>query len=299
MPRILEYTAGDGDRARRVRDVIRQNFGLVSHDISRAKYRTQNGITVNGEPVFVDRILMPGDLVRVVLADEMSSKILPQEGPVEVVYEDEDLICLNKPAGLVVHPSHGHYADSLANYLAGYYSRKGEAHEIRTIGRLDKDTSGLVLFGKNRTAVSKLMDQAERGERKKTYLALACGIFTENEGEVSVPIAREFSGNIMRVAAEDGDAALTYYKILRQYRDFALIEAEIATGRTHQIRVHMQYIGHPLLGDALYGSGPEKGMQRTALHSSRSLFLQPFTGEKICLEAPLPEDMKSCLQEEK
>lgn len=295
--RILEYTACGADSGRLVRDIIKKEFGLVSHDISRAKYRTENGVTVNGESVRVNFAVKPGDCLKVVLSDEMSGKIVPSDSPLNVLYEDEDLIVLDKPAGIVVHPSHGHYADSLANRLAGYYLKNGEEHEVRTVGRLDRDTSGAVIFGKNRTAVSKLMDQAADGRREKIYLALASGRFAENEGKVEAPIEREFSGSIKRVAAEGGDAALTYYRVLRQYEGYALLEVRIATGRTHQIRVHMSCIGHPLLGDSLYGEGTVPGLARTALHSYRTEFFQPFSGKKITVQAELPPDMRAFVVE--
>ncbi len=138
--RVFTWTAGPEDAGRPVRDIILYKWKLVSHDVARAKYETDHGITVNGETVFVDRRLREGDTLRVVLTDCAPEKIVPTDEPIEIVYEDEDLICLNKPAGVVVHPSHGHFADSLANRLAFYFQKKNEPHEIRTVGRLDKDT---------------------------------------------------------------------------------------------------------------------------------------------------------------
>lgn len=299
MLRVLTYIARPSDikRNRAVRDVLKDNFRLVSHDISRAKYDTPNGITVNGRQVRVNYLLRVGDVVKVRLTDSLSEKTVPTQGPLEIVYEDQDLIILNKPAGLVVHPSHGHFSDSLANYLCWYYKMNNDPHEIRTIGRLDKDTSGLITFGKSRTAVARIVEQAEKGTRKKIYYALVEGKFDHPLGTVDVPIEREFEGEIKRVARESGDRAVTHYEVVRQYADYALLKVQIETGRTHQIRVHMSYIGHPLLGDSLYGNGPIEGLDRAALHAGFVQFYQPFNGNSIRIGVKLPPDMDRFVRE--
>ena len=296
--RILTYKAGPEDEGRPVRDIILYKWKLVAHDVARAKYETPDGITVGGEVVWVNRPLHEGDILRVVITDHAPDSIIPSEGRLDIVYEDEDLICINKPPGIVVHPSHGHYADSLANYLAHYFDEKGEPHEIRTIGRLDKDTSGLLLFGKSRSAVGLMDAQAAQGTRTKVYLALCEGEFAESEGYVDTPIMRAFDGNIKRVAKDGGDTAFTSYKVEAQYEGYALVRLSLMTGRTHQIRVHMSHIGHPLLGDPLYGNGtfthpcsPDIKIGRTALHASALAFNQPFAGNRIELSADLPSDM--------
>ncbi|MCR5293561.1 MAG: RluA family pseudouridine synthase [Lachnospiraceae bacterium] len=299
MLRVLTYIARPSDaiQKRAVRDVIRDDFGLVHHDVSRAKYETSNGITVNGRPVRVNYLLKPGDILKVRLADRLSERIVPSQGPLEIVFEDEDLIILNKPAGIVVHPSHGHFSDSLANYLCWYYKMNNDPHEIRTIGRLDKDTSGLIAFGKSRSAVAHLVEQAEKGRRRKVYYALAEGFFEEQKGRIAAPIKREFEGEMKRIACEGGDEALTEYEVVRQYPDYALLKIQIRTGRTHQIRVHMNYIGHPLLGDSLYGSGPVDCLERAALHAGFMQFYQPFNGNSIRIGVKMPADMQHFLTE--
>lgn len=299
MFRVLTYIARPSDvkRKRTVRDVIKDNFRLVSHDISRAKYDTPNGITVNGRQVRVNYILRAGDVVKVSLADQLSEKTVPTQGPLEIVYEDQDIIILNKPAGVVVHPSHGHFSDSLANYLCWYYKMNNDPHEIRTIGRLDKDTSGLIAFGKSRTAVARMVEQAEKGTRRKVYYALVEGTFDHQKGTVDVPIEREFEGEMKRIAVETGDRAVTHYEVVRQYEDYSLLKLQIETGRTHQIRVHMSYIGHPLLGDSLYGNGPISGMNRAALHAGFVQFYQPFNGNSIRIGVKMPTDMESFILE--
>ena len=331
--RIFTYTATEKDEGRPARDIILYKWKMVHHDVARAKYDTPNGITVNGEVAYVNRRLHKGDVLQVILTDFAPQNIVPENHPIEVVYEDEDIICLNKPAGVVAHPSHGHYSDSLANYLAYYFQMKHEPHEIRTVGRLDKDTSGLILFAKSRTMAAHMTEQAEKGIHTKTYYALASGVFEDRRGRIEVPIEREFDGAQKRVAREGGDYALTDYEVIRQYENYAYLRVHIATGRTHQIRVHMNHIGHPLLGDPIYNPkcmpsksfsderndgvclsraaidvgeehpdlseicGGEKYLSRAALHAGEITFHQPFTGEDIVLRAKMPKDFLPYISE--
>ena len=293
MPRVLSFTASQKDEGRRVRDVIREDFSLVAHDIARAKYRTERGITVDGETVLVNRVLRAGEVLEIRLGYENPGKIVPVPGPLEILYEDEDVLVVNKPAGLVVHPSHGHFSDTLSNYVSDYYIRKQEPHEVRPAGRLDKDTSGLVFFGKSRTAAAHLSGQAGKIPVRKTYLAAASGFFAVREGCISFPISREYEEKIRRVVREDGDRAVTHFRVVRQYEDYALVLLQLETGRTHQIRVHMKHIGHPLVGDAIYNENESTHLiGRAALHAWRAEFGQPFTKEMLEITAPLPEDMR-------
>lgn len=305
--RELLFTAKDADEGRRVRDILKKEWGLVHHDIARAKY-SEGGITVDGKSVYASHEMKPGETLRVFIPEKKSETTVPTEGKIDILYEDADLIAVNKPAGLVSHPSHGHYVDSLANYVAYHYEQENEVHEIRTVGRLDKDTSGILLFAKNRTAVSKLTEQSEDGRRTKTYLALAAGKFEETDLTVDAPIGRKSEGagdgpargaSTERCVRPDGDPAVTHIHVEKQYENYALLSVTIDTGRTHQIRVHLSHIGHPLLGDALYGEGAVESpmLRRTALHAWRTEFFQPFTGEKIVLLAPVPDDMKAFLKD--
>ena len=304
MPRILSYTASAEDDGRPVRDIIYGVFHLVAHDVARAKYRTAGGIEVNGETSLVCRKLRPGDVLTVRLDNELPGKTVPADGPVEILYEDEDLICLNKPSGIVVHPSHGHFGDTLGNYLAAYYLRCGDPHEIRTVGRLDKDTSGVIAFGKSRTACALLAGQCGIPAAEKEYLALASGVFRETEGVIEAPISREYEEKIRRVVRDDGAYAVTGYRVLRQYDDCALLRVKIETGRTHQIRVHMAYRGHALLGDPIYGDDEKESTadermpscSRAMLHAWKLYFKEPFGQEYRTVTAPIPDDMRRMLR---
>ena len=246
-------------------------------------------------PIRICDKLDPGDTITVRIYEDTdsSSEIVPWDAPIDIVYEDEDLILVNKPGDMVVHPSYAHYKDSLSNALAGYYKRTGQDHVIRTIGRLDRETSGLLIFAKNRHSAAVLSDQKDSMSRRKEYLALCSGVFRDTEGTVDAPIASKDGQRMVREVRPDGKSAVTHYKVLKQYEDYALVRLRLDTGRTHQIRVHMQYIGHPLLGDYFYGKeiSDNHGMNRAALHAAYLEIVHPITGRKLTFEADLPADM--------
>ncbi|MCR5486547.1 MAG: RluA family pseudouridine synthase [Lachnospiraceae bacterium] len=316
MTRVLEYRVNPEDLSRTAGGILGKTLkicmGLTPHEISHAKY-VPEGITVlrqlpeNGGPgqfvpALVNDRVRAGDVVRVQFTETASEeqKVIPAEGmDVQILYEDEDVAVLNKPAGIVSHPSHGHYRDSMANYLAGFYEKRGIEGMIRTVGRLDKDTSGIIVFAKNAPAASRLFRQKEQGIFRKTYLAVAAGSPGEGEWKrwnvVDLPIG-PIPGVLMKqqiIPPPDGKPALTRYQCCGRWEDASLILAEIETGRTHQIRIHMASIGHPLMGDSLYGkdtSGP--GMpDRTLLHAWKAVFRKPFGEEEIRVAAPVPDDM--------
>lgn len=241
--------------------------------------------------------LKPGDtlIVRLYEDNDNAGDIVPTHGKIEIVYEDEDLIVINKEGDQVVHPSYAHYTDSLSNLLAGYYEETGQRHVIRTVGRLDRETSGLVIFAKNRHSAALLSEQKENMSRRKEYLAFCSGVFEEKEGTVNAPIRRRPDERMIREVHPEGKEAITHYRVEKQFEDYALVRLQLDTGRTHQIRVHMAYLGHPLLGDNFYGKEIEdnKGLTRAALHAGYIEFLQPITGENVILTSELPEDMSS------
>ncbi len=294
MSRTLIYRAGKDDEGRTVRDVIREDFRLVAHDIARAKYRTADGITVDGMKALVSRPLRAGEELRVILDSEEPEKIVPVPGDLMVLYEDEDVLCVNKPAGMVVHPSHGHFSDTLSNRVAWYYLSRGEAHEVRPAGRLDKDTSGVLVFGKSRSASAHLQGQTGNFPIRKVYAACAEGYFEERSGTIEKPISREYEEKIRRVVRSDGDRAVTHYRVVSQREGYAVLLLTLETGRTHQIRVHMESIGHPLVGDPIYNRARgAEGPGRAALHAWKAEFGQPFTGERIEVTAPVPDDLRA------
>ena len=310
-----------------LQQVLRGPMGLTCRQVRSAKFR-ENGILVDGERSRVSRILKAGEEVRVLLEDAApaaTAAFMPELKEEQILYEDEDLLLVNKSAGICVHPSHGHYGDTLADQVLSRYRRQGITEIPRVIGRLDKDTSGIVLFARNKVAAQRLFDQCDV---RKEYLAVAAGRLspsqilqlpkaatpegacTGNAGSaqdpclpenasftITCPIARDPASLNRMIAdsegAHGGKKAVTHVQVLfyDPERDASLVRLVLETGRTHQIRVHLAWAGHPLLGDALYGMGDSSEFfHRAALHCCRMRLVQPFTGELIDVQAPLPED---------
>ncbi|MBR4356582.1 MAG: RluA family pseudouridine synthase [Butyrivibrio sp.] len=296
--REIEYTVTESDGRLTAGEIMRERLMLSSREVSRCK-QFDDGVMCKGMPIRIISVLEPGEVLTVRLYEDIEngSLIIPSDEPIDIVYEDEDLILLNKKGDMVVHPSYAHYKDSLSNALAGYYKKTGQEHVMRVIGRLDRETSGLIIFAKNRHSASILSRKSERMSRRKEYLALCSGIFETKEGTVDAPIERIPGQRMIREVRDDGKRAITHYKVEKEFQDFSLVRLKLDTGRTHQIRVHMSYIGHPLLGDNLYGKEIEdnKGLSRAALHACHLEFEQPITGEKLSFEAQLPEDMQNAI----
>ncbi len=298
--REIEYVVMPKDGEITARHIMAHTLGLSSREITRCK-QFEDGVRVlrNGalrpEALMIRDSLTPGDklIVRIYEDNDRAFDVIPWDRPIDIVYEDEDLILINKPGDMVVHPSYAHYTDSLSNALSGYYLRTGQRHMIRAIGRLDRETSGLVMFAKNRYSASLLSDQKGLMSRRKEYLAIAEGVFEDLSGTVDAPIERRDDSKMVREVRPDGKEAITHYEVVKQYERYALIRLWLDTGRTHQIRVHLSYIGHPLVGDTLYGHVSEKEctIKRAALHAAKLEFRQPVTGRDLKFEAPLPEDM--------
>ncbi len=253
--------------------------------------RTENGILLNGIWGRVRDILHTGDFLTITLIEsESSENIVPTPLPLQIVYEDEDLMIINKAANTPIHPSQGNYDNTLANAVAFYFQQKGETFTYRCINRLDRDTTGLLILAKHMYSASLLSNMVQNREIHREYRAIASGLVDE-EGIIDAPIGRVDGSTIERqVDFEHGDPATTYYKRISYKNGFSLVSLKLATGRTHQIRVHMKHIGHPLPGDFLYN--PDYSMiQRQALHSYRLEFLHPITGKHMEFTAPLPQDM--------
>jgi len=290
--------------------IMKHRLHLTPREISRLKF-TDDGITsvLTGTEggtryrITTDSCLLPGEILRVRIPDDPwgSDKVVPVPYPVSVLYEDEDLLIVDKMAGTAVHPSHGHYKDTMANYVAAFFQARGETAVCRVIGRLDKDTSGVLVYAKNRLTAARL-DASSRTETarpdrdgcfRREYFALAHGSFQVKSGSVNEPVG-PCDGELMKQETRSsGKRAVTYYEVLGEKTSPAgtvsLVWLHIGTGRTHQIRVHMASLGHPLLGDSLYGNGRD-GCERTMLHAYRVTVIQPFTGEMVRAEAPFPED---------
>lgn len=223
-----------------------------------------------------------------------SVRFEPEYAEVEVLFEDDFCMVVNKPAGMPVHPAESGQGGTLANAVAYYYESTGQACAVKHIHRLDSETTGAVLYAKNELA-QYILDAAMRDKRiERQYIALAEGIFQNSHGTIHAPIGRDRHHSGKRRVTGGGDDAITHYRVRRQFEHSALIDVSLETGRTHQIRVHLSHIGHPLVGDALYG-GSTRYLSRQALHGERLLFEHPLSGESLTVEAPLPNDLQRLL----
>lgn len=270
--------------ARTVKEFLLSEIGLSVSLLKRIKF---TGIYVNGERVTVRKTIKAGDTVSVVFPEDLRSDIEPIESPLDIVYEDEDILAVAKPTSMPVHPSLGNHLVTLANAVMWYY--RETPFTFRAINRLDRDTSGIVLIAKNAEAAFRLSDSMKRGEFKKEYLAIIDGIPSASSGTVDAPIARERECEMKRVVREDGKRAITHYEVLKTKGDCSLVRIKLETGRTHQIRVHMAHIGHPLTNDFLYGNGNPGDTYR--LHAEKLSFPHPRTKETITLLTKVPFDL--------
>ncbi|MNI48051.1 Ribosomal large subunit pseudouridine synthase D [compost metagenome] len=257
---------------------------------------------LNGERVYISVKVKNGDMVSISLEKETSDDILPQPIPFEIIYEDDALLIVNKAPGIIVHPTHGHYTDTLANGVVHYWKEKGEAYRFRPIHRLDQETSGVIAIAKNAYIHQHVSEQLIAGQVSKKYVAIVHGCPTTEEGTIDGPIDRDPNEPHRRIVTEEGYPALTFYQVIRSTEQASLIELRLGTGRTHQIRVHMTSIGHPLIGDKMYQvvsitnhSEINGWIERQALHAVELGFKHPLTGEKMIFKAPLPDDMSHLL----
>lgn len=262
-----------------------------SHIIAHLK-RTENGIVINGIWSRVCDTLHAGDIVTITLLEtESSENIVPTCLPLDIVYEDEDLMIINKAADTPIHPSQNNYHNTLANAVAYYYAQKNEPFIYRCINRLDRDTTGLLILAKHMYSASLLSKMVQNHEIHREYLAIATGDVPVS-GTITAPIGRVDGSTIERQVDEaNGEYACTHYRCLAQKNGYSLVSLQLETGRTHQIRVHMKHIGHPLPGDFLYHSDYTV-IQRQALHSHRLSFVHPITKKPMEFVAELPSDME-------
>lgn len=333
MKRIFSYTISSSEESQTIREYLKGR-GYSHHILAQIK-RTDGGIRLNGRPVPVNALLQSGDLLEITLIEQAPSEHIPAVPvPFSIVYEDEDLLIVNKPADTPIHPSFQNHENTLANGIAWYYAQKGLPFVYRCINRLDRDTSGLLIIAKHAlcasilskamkehtlrtasadtlenlpfsvSAAADLLQKEASGELisenpfqiHRTYLAIAEGKI-DAPGTITAPIGRKEGSVLERcVDFEKGEPAVTHYQPVhyRKDLDLSLISLRLETGRTHQIRVHMGYLGHPLIGDYLYY--PRKDLiQRQALHSWQLDFLHPITKERLNFQAPLPKDMRFIL----
>jgi 23S rRNA pseudouridine1911/1915/1917 synthase len=295
------YTIGEGEAGQRIDRYIASLLGNVSRT-SVQQLIVDGGVLVNGHTSKPGYLLRVGDEVCIVQSTLKSTgNAKPRMLPLDIVYEDEDLLVVNKAAGMVVHPSPGHVDDTLVNAVLAHYPGLQHVESLRPgiVHRLDRDTSGLIIVAKNARTQSALIGQMKRHEIVKRYLALVEGVVSIDDGSIDAPIGRDpRHRQQMAVTATGSREARTHFCVLERFQRHTLLLLQLETGRTHQIRVHLKAISHPVVGDPVYGSGNTRGylsLNRQFLHAFQLTFTHPATGKVLELQAPLPEDLKFVL----
>lgn len=287
---VVRWEIGEHIDGLLIRDFLIEHASLSNRLIKKLKAH-DGGILVDGVERTVRHILRCGEQLELVFPPEQISPSLePVEMPLDIVYEDDFLLVVNKPAGMPVIPSQLHPTGTLANGILHYYLIKEIPYTIHVVTRLDKDTSGLVLIAKHDYSHSLFSNLQRKKEVRRKYIAIVEGILEEKKATIDLPIARRDDSIIERIVDKLGKEAVTYYQVLDESTDLSVVEVELETGRTHQIRVHFSHLGHPLVGDDLYG-GRTDLLQRQGLHCSELHFIHPFTRESLSFKAPLPEDL--------
>lgn len=286
MKKTVEIKINTTLSERKIRYILRNHMGLSANFVRQMKY-TEGGILLNGKEAKQDTVVHRGDTLLLTVCDKPSENIVPTKMELDVLYEDEDMIAVNKPRQMPTHPSQNHHADTLANGLM-YYFRDSD-FTFRVITRLDRDTSGVVLVAKNAMAAQKLSMAMQNGEIQKEYVAAVWGVPSPSEGTITAPIKREEDSVILRCVAPDGKTAITDYYTEKTQNGISFVRLLPRTGRTHQLRVHMKHIGTPIFGDDLYGAPQTEENMR--LHCRKLMFIHPIFGTKMEIKAPVPEDI--------
>lgn len=302
---ILSYTVPDGPE-RKVHTILRRELKASAALVRRLKL--SDAIFANGETVFTDKMLKPGDVLTAdISAAEEPCDVVPEKGELHILYEDEGMLVVNKPCGILVHPSRARYTGTLSNFTAGYLLEKEGSGVVHAVNRLDRDTGGVVVFAKNSYIKAILSDALGEDSAEKKYFAVVHGKMPAEEGTVDAPIKRLAEGDMMRGVAPDGQRAVTHYRVLGECdaegEDISLLYLTLETGRTHQIRVHCTHMGCPILGDCLYYTDASRalseklGVSAQLLHAVDLFFTHPVSGKELTFHAPvLREDMKRVLE---
>lgn len=293
---ILEKQVVNIEKGTKIREYLKVELGLSTRLIRSASLGKR--IFVNDEVVKMNRVLNEGEIIKIDLEKDESQDIAPEKMDIDIVYEDEDILVVNKKPFMVVHPTKSYQSGTLANGVINYFMESGQNCIVRLVSRLDMNTSGLIIIAKNQFSHGMLSKEMSENKVEKKYLALVHGIMKEKQGTIDLPIYKPegIENGIRRVIDERGQRSITHYKVVEEYNESSLVECKLETGRTHQIRVHLSYLGHPIYGDTLYGDGDEEDLiKRQALHAFGLDFKSPRSGEILSLRAELPDDMKELI----
>lgn len=284
----MKWMINKREEGMNIRDYLQQVRGLSRRILISVKKET-GGILLNGQEATVRKQLQAGDELAIKLPEEQVSKwLFPQDIALSIVYEDEAVIVINKPPGMATLPSPKYKSGTVANALLGHYEKTGNPNTIHVVTRLDRDTSGLILIAKDRLSHSLLAKSQKQFEIGRKYITIVHGRIEEERGKIDAPIGRKKDSIVERMVTSEGKRAVTHYEVLQRWQDHSLVEAELETGRTHQIRVHFSHINHPLIGDDLYG-GKTDLLTYQALHCCELTFTHPYSNEVHVLRAEPPE----------
>ncbi len=297
---ILRYIKSNSDNYLTIRQVINSEFN-ISYNLL-VKLKKNKKIFLNGINTYIDKNIKDGDEISIIIDfEEDNSNIVPAKMDLSILYEDEALLIIDKPAGIPVHPSILHYDNSLSNGIKYYFDNIKLNKKIRPVNRLDRNTSGIVIFAKNEYVHDALSKQMQNDIFLKEYITICNGLFEEKTGIIDAPIARKENSIIERCVNPTGAPAITHYKVLKEFeidgKIFSELLISLETGRTHQIRVHMAYLGHPIIGDSLYGSESIL-INRQALHAYRVEFIHPISRQKIVITSNIPKDMSDIIKKQ-
>lgn len=287
------HTVTEEEYGQSINQILRANYTFSARFKTKMKF--QSLVDLNGVPT--PGYVKPevGDVIGIRLPEE-TSDFPPEDIPIDVLFEDDDLLIINKQPGIIVHPTKGHPTSTIANGIMKYMLDTDQSFKIRFANRIDMDTSGIVICCKNANAQNDISSQMRSQTVIKKYIAIVHGSVDRDEFTIDLPVGRESQETIRRsVMYEGGKDAVTDVKVLRRYGDYTLVELSLHTGRTHQIRVHLSHIGHPIIGDSLYDGDAPGLIDRQALHAYRISFLHPVSKERIEIEAPFPKDIETAI----
>ena len=289
----IEYRVTNDNANRKVSQILKNQLKFSRGEIRRIKRCA--GLMVNDQTVRLNTLVKEGDFIRVNYQDE-EQPVLPQNIPLNILFEDEHILVVNKPFNMLVHPLSYHVLNTLANGVIYHWQQQGHHSKFRSVSRLDKDTSGVILIAKSSYICHQLTEQMKNGICRREYLAVVHNRIIMNSGIIDFPIGRPDDQSLIFGVTPQGKEAITHFKVIQRFVSGTLVKLSLETGRTHQIRVHMKHLGHPLMGDDLYGGNSEL-IHRQALHSWHLKFNHPVTKKNMQLEAPIPDDLASLIDE--
>ncbi|SFH15924.1 23S rRNA pseudouridine1911/1915/1917 synthase [Desulfotomaculum arcticum] len=290
----IEYKVTNDNNNQKVSQILKNHLKFSRGEIRRIKRCA--GLMVNDQAVRLNSLVKEGDLIRVNFQDDNDQPVIPQDIPLNILFEDEHILVVNKPFNMLVHPLSYHVLNTLANGVIYHWQLQGHNSKFRSVNRLDKDTSGVILIAKSSYICHQLSEQMKKGICRREYLAVVHNRITMNSGILDFPIGWPNNDSLVFGVTSQGKEAITHFTVIQRFASGSLVKLRLETGRTHQIRVHMRHFGHPLMGDELYGGSLEL-IHRQALHSWHLEFNHPVTKKNMQLEAPLPADMTSLIHE--